>query len=63
LPALSIAGELPTGANVISSLSRIVQETGGFQGREVQVLQLPDMKVLHRLIAQTAAQPGIMTVW
>lgn len=25
--------------------------------------QLPDEKVLHRLVAQTSTQPGILTVW
>jgi hypothetical protein len=27
------------------------------------VAALPDRKLMHRLVAQTAAQPGIFTCW
>jgi hypothetical protein len=32
-------------------------------GRDFQVAALPDHKLMHRLVAQTAAQPGIFTCW
>jgi hypothetical protein len=31
--------------------------------RKFQMLNLPDRKLMQRLVAQTAAQPGILTAW
>ncbi|KAI8476483.1 MAG: hypothetical protein J3K34DRAFT_259587 [Monoraphidium minutum] len=32
-------------------------------GRDFQVAALPERKIMHRLVAQTAAQPGLFTCW
>ena len=44
---------------MLASLASTAQVTG----RDFQVLQLPDQKLMHRLVAQTASQPGILTCW
>lgn len=46
-------------ADVLQSLST----AGAVSGRNFQLLQLPDKKLVNRLTAQTAAQPGVLTSW
>eukprot|EP00775_Hariotina_reticulata_P013760 gene13760-13879_t len=57
-----VTGPVPTAAEqgVLHCLSVSSRLTGR---SAVQVLELPDRQLMHRLIAQTAAQPGILTCW
>ncbi|KIY93258.1 hypothetical protein MNEG_14704 [Monoraphidium neglectum] len=43
-------------------LSSLVN-TARVVGRDFQVAALPERKTMHRLVAQTAAQPGLFTCW
>jgi hypothetical protein len=58
---LMLAGPVPTAAEqgVLHCLSMSSRLTGR---SAVQVLELPDRQLMHRLIAQTAAQPGELDV-
>ncbi|GBF90167.1 ion channel DMI1-like [Raphidocelis subcapitata] len=50
------------GGDAAAYLSSLVS-TARVAGRDFQVAALPDRKLMHRLVAQTAAQPGIFTCW
>eukprot|EP00877_Chromochloris_zofingiensis_P015133 jgi/Chrzof1/9874/Cz04g19080.t1 len=56
---VQVPAEVPAGADVLASLAA----TAKVAGRDFQVLELPDNLLMYRLVAQTAAQPGILTCW
>eukprot|EP00879_Flechtneria_rotunda_P014393 GHRR01015040.1.p1 GENE.GHRR01015040.1~~GHRR01015040.1.p1 ORF type:complete len:1094 (+),score=407.36 GHRR01015040.1:691-3972(+) len=57
---VQMAAQVPEDQGVIHSLgvtSRLVGRSA------IQSFELPDTQLMHRLIAQTAAQPGILSCW
>jgi hypothetical protein len=48
---------------VLRSVQNTSADATGGSNLRVQVLSLPDKLLTNRLVAQTAAQPGLLTVW
>jgi hypothetical protein len=65
LPLLLPSGSVPEDGNVLRSVQSTSANYKTASGRDlqVQVLALPDALLTNRIIAQTAAQPGVLTIW
>lgn len=57
------SASVPEAGNVLKSVQSTSAGTSDAANLRVQVLSLPDQLLTNRLVAQTAAQPGLLTCW